>query len=103
MATKITKSELKQMIREALREELSRTKRPIKESYDTKEYMVTYRLTTWPSSYVNTELFLDAEDEFDAREVFLDYMLDPDNYYDEGDDMPTEDEIEILGIKATGR
>ena len=52
----------------------------------------------------NTELLLDAESEADAREAFLDYMFDPDNYYDEDAYMPaTEDEIEILDISATGK
>jgi hypothetical protein len=66
--------------------------------------MVTYRLTFWPASYKNTELFLDADSEADSREAFLDYMFDPDNYYDDDAVMPvSEDEIEILDIKATGQ
>ena len=89
------------MIREVLREELA--KRPLKESSGYGEYAITYRLTSWPKSYSDTELYLDAESIEDARERFLDYMFDPDSY-DAGDYMPVdEDEIKILDIKATGR
>ena len=76
----------------------------IKESFDSKEFKITYRLASWPASHKNTELLLDAESEADAREAFLDYMFDPDNYYDEDAYTPaTEDEIEILDISATGK
>lgn len=95
----MTKSELKEMIRECIREELAKGSY-LKESREDKEFVVTYRLKSWPASYKNTELLLDAEDESNAREVFLDYMFDSDAY-DEGDYMPSnEDEIEIISIKA---
>lgn len=98
----MTKSELKEMIRECLREELAKADY-LKESADSSEFVVTYRLKSWPASYKNTELLLDAEDEASAKEAFLDYMFDPDAY-DEGDYMPSnEDEIEIISIKASGK
>lgn len=98
----MTKSELRQMIRECLREELAKANY-LKESTDSREFVVTYRLKSWPASYKNTELLLDAEDEASAKEAFLDYMFDPDAY-DEGDYKPSdEDEIEIISIKASGK
>jgi hypothetical protein len=98
----MTKSELREMIRECLREELAKADY-LKESADSREFVVTYRLKSWPASYKNTELLLDAEDEASAKEAFLDYMFDPDAY-DEDDYMPSdEDEIEIISIKASGK
>lgn len=63
------------------------------------EYKVTYRMKSWPATVKNTELFLDAASQKEAREAFLDHMFDPDSY-DYISDMPfDESDIEILKIE----
>ena len=88
---KITKSELKEMIREALREELA--KKHLNEAHSpsgTPEFEITYRFGDGP---VNVG-YLYADDENEAREFFLDYLAD-------NDEIEYDDDVTILKIKHT--
>ena len=95
---KITKSELKEMILEVLREELSRAKRkPIKEKVATgwQEYEITYSFGSDP-----TEIYTDIiaakirEDEDKIIDRFFDSL------YNSGYDDDADGGVEIIEIKS---
>ena len=92
---KITKTELKEMIREALRGELKSSKK-MQEAWtpDDVEYKVTYRLVDWDSTEPNEEAFLYAEDALKAIDFLIENMLDDEN----NDDIPLSDRIQESDI-----
>ena len=75
MATKITKSELKEMIREALREELSKNKR-----YSRKKIKEDFLPFEDPSEVPEQAYVVLTDDGPFAKDVFLSYDGD-ENYY----------------------
>lgn len=89
------KSELRQMIREILKEELVR-KKSLHEVYNPIEYCVTYRLTTWSKNVKNEEAFVDAEDALEAINLVIENILDDEN----NEDIPVSERIEESEIKV---
>jgi hypothetical protein len=96
---KMTKGELRQMIREVLKEELNHCKKKtINEALSTSnEYEIIYRVKTWkPGQTADANMY--ADNIADALEYFLDWVCDPESY-DEGEPALAEDDYEILSIK----
>ena len=94
------KSELRQMIKEVLKEELSHCeiKKTINEALsDSNEYEIIYRVKTWkPGQTTDANLY--GDDINKALEYFSDWVCDPESY-DEGEPVLTENDYEILSIK----
>ncbi len=84
---KITKSELKEMIREALREELAT--KPLKEAVE-RDYTVTYRLAGWPKATTD-EAYITACSKAEAKESVIDWLLEDENL--------DEDDIKIIRVE----
>jgi hypothetical protein len=96
---KITKSELKEMIREALREELESKKIKLKESTANK-YLVTYRLSCWDAAEPNDEVEVSASSESEAIEATYEWLLDTEGLEDEDPlDLIMQDDIKIINVK----
>lgn len=64
--------------------------------YESKEFKVVYRLANWPVGETATAC-INANSVADAKDSFLEYMLDLDNY-DEDEKPLSEDDIEIIKI-----
>ena len=81
---KITKSELKEMIREALREELSKTKRPLKEAAPTTASAIINRYNDNVADHIleleHEKAFSDAEWFEDEWYTLEDVRVNPDYY-----------------------
>jgi hypothetical protein len=93
---KITKSELKEMIREALREELAssqdrKVNSRLKESSGTPEFKITY---SFGKGHTET-CFLYADNENDARELFLDDLA-------EKGEIIHDNDVNIIRVEPTG-
>ena len=81
---KITKSELKEMIREALREELAKTKRSLKEAAPTTASAIINRYNNNVADHIleleHEKAFNDAEWFEDAWYVLENVKVDPDYF-----------------------
>jgi hypothetical protein len=95
-STKITKTELKEMIREALREELASSQNRkvnsrLKESSGTPEFKIVYSFGKGPTE----TCYLYADNENDARDLFLDDLAEKGEIMYDGD-------VNIVRIEPTG-
>lgn len=98
---KITKSELKEMIREALREELAKTKRPLKEAVPTTASAIINRYNNNVADHIleleHEKAFNDAEWYEDEWYVLENVKVDPD-YFMLIMDRPVESDIDAEAI-----